>query len=78
VRELASNSDSQAIVRAILSMGASLGITVTAEGIESEAELACLRSEGCDEGQGYLFGKPCPRDEIGALLDGAARKERAA
>jgi diguanylate cyclase (GGDEF)-like protein/PAS domain S-box-containing protein len=78
VRELASNLDSQAIVRAILSMGSSLGITVTAEGIESEAELACLRTEGCDEGQGYLFGKPCPREEIGALLDGAHRKERAA
>ena len=68
VHNLGSNADSQAIVRAILSLGASLGICITAEGIESEADLACLRAHGCNEGQGYLFSKPRPQSEILELL----------
>ena len=51
-------------MRAILSLGTSLGITVIAEGIESEAELACLRKEGCNEGQGFLLGRPRPQAEV--------------
>jgi len=57
VRDLGSNADSQAIVRAIISLGASLGITITAEGVETEADLACLKDEGCDEAQGFLFSQ---------------------
>src|SRR6185369_5434462 len=57
VHDLDRNRDSQAIVRAILTLGSSLGITITAEGIETEAELAWLRAEGCADGQGYLFGQ---------------------
>jgi EAL domain-containing protein (putative c-di-GMP-specific phosphodiesterase class I) len=68
VRDLGSKPDSQAIVRAILSLGTSLGISITAEGIESEADLACLRAHGCHEGQGYLFSKPRPQSEILELL----------
>src|SRR6202035_2542910 len=45
----------QAIVRSIISLGIGLGVTITAEGVETEAELSCLRSEGCHEGQGFLF-----------------------
>lgn len=47
-----------AIMRAIIRLGHALGLTVTAEGVESAHQLAWLRGEGCDEGQGYLFGKP--------------------
>ena len=68
VRNLADNADSQAIVRAILSLGSSLGITITAEGVETEAELECLKTEGCNEGQGYLFSKARPQTEVLELL----------
>jgi EAL domain-containing protein (putative c-di-GMP-specific phosphodiesterase class I) len=68
VRGLADNQDAQAIVRAIISLGKGLGMTTTAEGIETEAELATLRAEGCNEGQGYLFSKARPHDEIAALM----------
>ena len=45
------------------------GVTITAEGVETEAELSCLRAEGCDEGQGYLFSRARPHCEIMALLE---------
>jgi diguanylate cyclase (GGDEF)-like protein/PAS domain S-box-containing protein len=64
VHDLGANADSQAIVRAIVSLGTSLGITITAEGVETETDLAHLRAEGCDEGQGYLFAKARPQSDI--------------
>jgi diguanylate cyclase (GGDEF)-like protein/PAS domain S-box-containing protein len=64
VHDLGSNTEGQAIVRAILSLGSSLGITITAEGIETDAELACLQAAGCHEGQGFLFSKAQPQAEI--------------
>ncbi|WP_407528185.1 EAL domain-containing protein [Methylobacterium oryzisoli] len=54
------NPETAAIVRAIVGLGASLGMRVTAEGVETEAQRAILRSEGCDEAQGYLIGRPAP------------------
>jgi diguanylate cyclase (GGDEF)-like protein/PAS domain S-box-containing protein len=68
VRGLAGNQDAQAIVRAIVNLGRGLGVTVTAEGIETEAELGCLRNEGCHEGQGYLFSKARPNEDVLAML----------
>jgi diguanylate cyclase (GGDEF)-like protein/PAS domain S-box-containing protein len=56
--------NSQAIVRAIIGLGGSLGMTVTAEGIEQSGVLEYLRSEGCSQGQGYLFGAACPASEL--------------
>ena len=47
---------------------AGLGVTITAEGVETEAELRCLRAEGCHEGQGYLFSRARPNAEIVKLL----------
>ncbi len=78
VHDLAANRDSQAIVRAILTLGASLGITITAEGIETEAELAWLRAEGCADGQGYLFGRAESQTVTLALLAADAPLNRAA
>ncbi|WP_171070403.1 EAL domain-containing protein [Methylobacterium terricola] len=49
-----------AIVRAVVGIGAQLGATITAEGIETEDQLAAAQREGCTEVQGYLFGKPVP------------------
>ena len=68
VRDLGSNLDAQAIVRAIISLGVGLGVTITAEGVETEDELRCLRAEGCHEGQGFLFSRARPNAEIVALL----------
>ncbi|MGO9361510.1 MAG: putative bifunctional diguanylate cyclase/phosphodiesterase [Xanthobacteraceae bacterium] len=69
VHDLGANRDAQAIVRAIVSLGKGLGVTITAEGVETEAELICLRDEGCHEGQGFLFSKARPHDEIVQLLN---------
>jgi diguanylate cyclase (GGDEF)-like protein len=60
VREMESNPQAAAIVRAIIGLGTSLGIATTAEGIETEAQRARLRATACDEVQGYLFGRPMP------------------
>lgn len=58
---LASHQD-VTIVRAILQLGHGFKLAVIAEGIETEVEHARLRAKGCQEGQGYLFGKPMPAD----------------
>ncbi|WP_234820264.1 putative bifunctional diguanylate cyclase/phosphodiesterase [Rhodopseudomonas palustris] len=69
VRGLCDNRESQAIVRSIISLGNGLGVTITAEGVESEAELSWLRAEGCQEAQGFLFSQARPNAEITGLLD---------
>src|SRR6201999_1206506 len=68
VRDLGTNREAQAIIRSSVSLGKGLGVTSTAEGVETEAELSCLRAEGCDEGQGFLFSKARPNNEIISLL----------
>jgi diguanylate cyclase (GGDEF)-like protein len=68
VRDLGANREAQAIIRSIVSLGKGLGVIITAEGVETEAELSCLRAEGCDEGQGFLFSKARPNAEIVSLL----------
>ncbi|NHC46770.1 sensor domain-containing phosphodiesterase [Motilibacter aurantiacus] len=56
------------IVTAILAMARALGLSVVAEGIETDAQLAALASLGCEVGQGYLLGRPQPAAAIAALL----------
>jgi len=68
VRGLDTNRDAQAIIRAIASLGKGLGVTITAEGVETEAEMSRLRAEGCHEGQGFLFSRARPNAEIVELL----------
>ncbi|HSV68881.1 MAG TPA: EAL domain-containing protein [Methylibium sp.] len=60
VTDLTAGSRAHTVVRSIVSLAHSLGVTVTAEGIETRAQLELLRAEGCDELQGYLLGHPGP------------------
>ncbi len=57
-----------AVVRAVIGLCASLGITCAAEGVETHEQLALLARENCTEVQGHLFGEPVPADQIPALL----------
>jgi diguanylate cyclase (GGDEF)-like protein/PAS domain S-box-containing protein len=68
VRDLDANRDAQAIIRSIVSLGKGLGVIITAEGVETEAEFSCLRAEGCHEGQGFLFSRARPNEEVVELL----------
>jgi diguanylate cyclase (GGDEF)-like protein len=68
VSHLDKSDESLVIVRAILGLAKGLGLTTTAEGVEDAAQLACLKANGCAEGQGYLFSKAVPAAEIPALL----------
>jgi diguanylate cyclase (GGDEF)-like protein/PAS domain S-box-containing protein len=68
VRELSSGGSSRAIVRAIVELCRALGIGTTAEGVETEEQLAVLGAEHCAEAQGYLLGRPIPSHELRMLL----------
>ena len=69
VRDLSNREDSIHIVRAINGLCAGLGMTTTAEGVETEEQLEKIYAEGCTEVQGYLFSPPRPATEIPALLE---------
>jgi predicted signal transduction protein with EAL and GGDEF domain len=68
VNELATRKDSLAIIRAVTGLGKSLGITTTAEGVETDEQLDMLCREGCTQAQGYLISKPRPIAEVEGLL----------
>jgi diguanylate cyclase len=59
-----SDSDAETIVQAIIAMGRSLRLHVTAEGVEKREQLAMLRALGCDFVQGFLLGRPCSADQL--------------
>jgi EAL domain-containing protein (putative c-di-GMP-specific phosphodiesterase class I) len=52
----------------VTGLSSALGMLTTAEGVETIGQLDQLRSEGCNEVQGYLFSKPLPAHELGSLL----------
>ena len=68
IRDVTSNPDDAAIVRAIISMAHSLNLDVIAEGVETEAQLEYLRRQHCDQIQGYYFSRPIPGAQVGELL----------
>jgi diguanylate cyclase (GGDEF)-like protein len=68
VRDMMVRKDCQAIIRAVVGLARSLGITTIIEGIETKEQLETAKLEGCDEGQGYLFAKPMPEREIAAYF----------
>lgn len=69
IRDMPTDGDSAAIVKAIIGLGVSLGISTTAEGVETEEQLNRLRAEGCTDIQGYLLSKPVPAAEVAAVLN---------
>jgi EAL domain-containing protein (putative c-di-GMP-specific phosphodiesterase class I) len=73
VQGLLTDPDDAAIVKAVLALGRSMGFHVIAEGVETPEQLAKLIDFGCDEVQGYLFGKPMPAvDFLHCLQVGSA------
>jgi EAL domain-containing protein (putative c-di-GMP-specific phosphodiesterase class I) len=68
VRDLATSGDAAAIIRAVAGLGSSLGMSTTAEGVETQEQLDQLRAEGCTEVQGYLISRPRPAGELMDLL----------
>jgi len=68
IMKLPDSGESAAIVRAITSLGESLGMTTIAEGVETLEQVEHLRREGCTSIQGYLISKPIPSNDIPALL----------
>ena len=68
VRSMQHDSGSRKIVASVIGLGQSLGMTVVAEGVETEEQAAMLRRLGCDVGQGWLFGKPIDGRETLQLL----------
>ncbi|WP_261367216.1 EAL domain-containing protein [Aporhodopirellula aestuarii] len=62
------DEESSAIVRMIASLGMTLGVKTTAEGVETEDEMKSVRRAGCTEMQGYLLSRPVPAGEIGQIL----------
>ncbi|MFP3518120.1 EAL domain-containing protein [Pseudomonas sp. SIMBA_077] len=73
VQDLIDDDDDTTIVRAIIQLGKSLGMQVIAEGVETLEQEAYVISEGCHEGQGYLYSKPLAARELSAYLKQAQR-----
>jgi diguanylate cyclase (GGDEF)-like protein/PAS domain S-box-containing protein len=61
-------SKDAAITASLVNLAHALGLVAIAEGVESEAQLRSLRDLGCDLGQGYLFARPAPPEQVGRLL----------
>src|SRR5690606_17571054 len=68
MRDLGLTDDSLAIIKAVIALGQSLGMETTAEGVETEEQLAAVRAQGCDEVQGFLFSRPLTLPALRELL----------
>ena len=64
VRDITLNSDDASIVKAILALAKALNLHVIAEGIETREQYDYLKELGCDEGQGYMYARPMPLDDL--------------
>ncbi|VAX12726.1 diguanylate cyclase/phosphodiesterase (GGDEF & EAL domains) with PAS/PAC sensor(s) [hydrothermal vent metagenome] len=64
IRDITMNSDDASIVKAILALARALNLRVIAEGLETRAQYDYLKELGCNEGQGYIYARPMPFDEL--------------
>ena len=64
VNDILTDANDAAIARTIIGLAQSLGLSVLAEGVETEAQRVYLAEQGCSEYQGYLFSKPLPIDQL--------------
>lgn len=78
VAQIDHNTKDAAIVQAVIGMARSLGLTVIAEGVETPAQETALLDLGCDEAQGYRYGKPMPADDIVRAFSPAGLHRRSA
>lgn len=75
VKALSDDGDDGTIIGAVLSMANALDIGVTAEGVETGAQLSQLRQHGCDSVQGFLISRPAPAEQIAALFGASELSE---
>ncbi|GJE00973.1 putative signaling protein [Methylobacterium isbiliense] len=68
IRAVDVNTETAAILRAVLGLGRGLGLPVLAEGVETPAELSFLGAEACQEAQGYLLGRPAPIEDFAEAI----------
>lgn len=68
VKDIPDNAEDRAITEAIISLGKTLGVTVVAEGVETDVQHAFLRDHACDEMQGFYFSRPCHPDALAEQL----------
>ncbi len=76
VKGLSPDGGDNAIVRAVVTVAKSLNMDVTAEGVETEGQLAELKALGCDRGQGFLFARPVTAERVAPLLASDQPKEK--
>jgi diguanylate cyclase (GGDEF)-like protein len=77
IKSIGHDAGSLQIVRSIVTLAHSLGLSVTAEGVETEQQFMTVRGEGCDEAQGHFVGHPQPLEALKRLLGTAAQTDRA-
>ena len=68
VASLGQDDDSTAVVQAIAALGSGLGMTTTAEGVETDVQAALVEAGGCSHIQGYLISRPIPPAEVAELV----------
>ncbi len=68
IKDLGEEGDCAAIVKAVASLGIALGMSTTAEGVETAEQLRQIRAHGCTEVQGYFFGRPTPAKALPDLF----------
>ena len=73
ITDLNRKQKANAIVRSVISLGQSLGMIINAEGVETSEQLSFLADEGCEQVQGYYFGRPMSGPEITDLVNAGRR-----
>lgn len=77
VQDVMKEAEDASLVRAIINMAHSLGLSVIAEGVEEEAQTHFLKQEGCDYSQGYFYSRPLPTEDFETWLKTTQRLQQA-